>query len=61
VLLLLLLLILALLTFDTVVKCVYNDFVCLSGFRADFVVDVEGLTLMIGRVRCFAAELIVAL
>ena len=42
-------------------KCVYNDFVCLSGFLADFVVDVEGLTLMIGRVRCFAAELIVAL
>lgn len=52
---------LPLFTLETVVKCVYSDFVCLRGFLADLFVDIEGFTLIIGLVRCFAAELIVAL
>lgn len=56
------LLLLPLLTLETVVKCVYSDLVvCLRGFLADLFADVEGLTLITGFVRCFAAELTVAL
>ena len=55
------LLLVPLLALETVEKCVYSDLVCSRGFFADLFVDVEGFTLMIGLVRCLAAELIVAL